>query len=134
MIASCKAHGCGGRDVNDGDCSFGEGKKQGRACINIAPHRAYIPKKDASSPTVMNESVFITAAITAHEQQFVRCFDVPGAFLHTDMDEHVFMVLRGPLAETMVKIAPEIYQDYVTVDRKGTPLLCIKLKKNSMGY
>ena len=82
----------------------------------------------------MNKSVFITAAKAAHEKRFVRCFDVPGAFLHTDTDEHMFMVLRGPLVETMVKIAPEIYQDYVTVDRKGTPLLCIKLKKISMGY
>jgi hypothetical protein len=53
-------------------------------------------------PTVSNESVFITAAIAAHEKRFVRCFDVPGAFLHMNTDEDVLMALRGPLAEMLV--------------------------------
>jgi hypothetical protein len=87
------------------------GKVKGRACINGAPQCAYIPKEDAASPTVSNESVFITAAIAAHEKQFMRCFDVPGAFLHTETDEDMLMVLRGPLAEMMVRIAPEIYRE-----------------------
>ena len=59
------------------------GKLKGRACVNGAPQRAYIRKEDASSPTVENESVFITSVIAAHEKRFVRCYDVPGAFLHT---------------------------------------------------
>ena len=36
------------------------GKVKGRACINEAPQKAYIYKEDSSSPTVANESVFIT--------------------------------------------------------------------------
>jgi hypothetical protein len=35
------------------------GKVKGRACINGAPHRAYIPKEDAALPMVSNESVFM---------------------------------------------------------------------------
>jgi hypothetical protein len=109
------------------------GKVKGRACINGAPQRAYIPKEDAASPTVSNESVFITAAIAAFENRFVRCFDVPGAFLHTDTDERVFMVLRGPLAEMLVNIAPETYKNFVTVDKKGAPVIYVKLKKALYG-
>ena len=59
------------------------GKVKGRACTNGAPKRSYTIKEDASSPTVANESVFITSVIAAKEKSFVRCYDVPGAFLHT---------------------------------------------------
>ena len=59
------------------------GKVKGRACVNGAPQIAYTRKEDASSPTVENESVFITPVIAAHEKRFVRCYDVPGSFIHT---------------------------------------------------
>ena len=59
------------------------GKVKGRACVNGAPQRAYISKEDAYSPTVANESVFITSVIAANKKRFVRCYKVPGAFLHT---------------------------------------------------
>ena len=59
------------------------GKLKGRACVNGAPQRSYIRKEDASSPTVANESVFINSVIAAHKKLFVRCYNVPGAFLHT---------------------------------------------------
>ena len=84
-------------------------KVKGRVCVNKAPHRAYIRKEDASSPTVENQSVFITSVIAAHEKRFVRYYDVPGAFIHTESDENVCMVLRGELAEMMVHIAPNIH-------------------------
>ena len=71
------------------------GKVKGRACVNRAPQKAYICKEDASLPTVSNESVFITLVVAAHKKRFVRCYNVPGAFLHTESDENVLMVLRG---------------------------------------
>ncbi len=43
--------------------------------------------------------------------------------MHTDVDKDILMVLRGELADMMVQIAPQIYRKYVTVDRKGTPIL-----------
>ena len=47
--------------------------------------------------------------IAANEKRFVRCYYVPGAFLHTESDENVLMVLRGELAEMMIHIAQQIY-------------------------
>jgi hypothetical protein len=49
------------------------------------------------------------------------------------VDEDVLMVLRGELADMMVQIAPQIYRKYVIVDRKGTPILYVKLQKALYG-
>ena len=67
--------------------------------------------------------------IATNKKRFVRCYDVPGAFLHTESDENVLMVLRGELAEMLVHTAPQIYRPYVNIDRKGTPILYVRLKK-----
>ena len=109
------------------------GDIKGRACINGAPQRAYIAKEDAASPTVSTESTFITTAIAAKEGRRVRCYDVPSVFVNTDVDEDVIMVLKGELADMMIQIAPEVYRKYVTVDRKGTPILYVKLQKALYG-
>ena len=87
------------------------------------PQWAYISKEEASSPTVSTKSTFITATIAAAEKRKVRCYDVPSAFVNTDVDEDVIMVLKGELVELMIQIAPKIYRKYVTVDRKGTRIL-----------
>ncbi len=81
-------------------------KMKGRACINGAPQRAYIPKEKVASPMVSMESMFITASVAAHEQRKVRCYDIPRAFVNTIVNKDVLMVLEGELAEMMVQIAP----------------------------
>ena len=87
------------------------GDIKGRACINGAPQRAYIPKEDAALPTVSMESTFVTATIAAKERRKVRCYDVPSAFVNTDVDKDVIMVLKGELADLMTQIAPEVYRN-----------------------
>ncbi len=109
------------------------GKIKGWACLNGAPQRAYIPKEDAASPTVSTESTFITGAIAASECRKVRCYDVSRAFVNTDVDEDVLMVLKEELVEMMIQIAPQVYRKYVTVDKKGTKLLYVKLQKALYG-
>ena len=109
------------------------GDIKGRACINGAPQRSYIPKEDAASLTVLMESTFITVSIAAHERRVVPCYDVPSAFVNTDVDEEVIMVLKGDLAEMMIQVAPEVYRKYVAVDKKGTKILYVKLQKALYG-
>jgi hypothetical protein len=58
---------------------------------------------------------------------------VPSAFINTDVDEDVIMVLKAELAEMMVQIAPEVYRRYVTIDRKGNKVLYVKLQKALYG-
>ncbi len=109
------------------------GKIKGRACINGAPQKAYIPKEEAALPTVSTESTFITASIVVHKHRKVRCYDIPSAFVNTDVYKDVLMVLKGDLAEMMVQIAPQVYRKYVMVDKKGTPILYVKLQKALYG-
>jgi hypothetical protein len=58
--------------------------------------------------------------------------DIPGAYLSADMDEKVIMLLRGRLAELMVKTAPNVYRKYTTVDKNNQPVLYVKLQKALM--
>jgi hypothetical protein len=108
-------------------------KIKGRGCLNGAPQRAYIPKEDAASPTVSMESTFITGAIAASKHRKVRCCNIPSAFVNTDVDKDVLMVLKGELAEMMIQITPQVYRKYVTVDKKGTKLLYMKQQKALYG-
>ena len=109
------------------------GKIKGRACINGAPQRAYISKEEAALPTVSMESTFITASIAARKDRKVRCYDIPSAFVNTEVDKDVLMVLKEDLADMMVQIAPQVYRKYVTVDRKRTPIMYVKLQKALYG-
>jgi hypothetical protein len=83
---------------------------------------------------VSTESMFITVAIAASEGgRYVKCYDVPSAFVNTDINKNVLMVLKGELAEMMVHITPQIYRKHITVDGKGLPVLYVKLQKALYG-
>ena len=43
------------------------------------------------------------------------------------------MILKGRLAEMMVQVAPNLYRKYISVDRKGTAMLYIKMQKAIYG-
>jgi len=109
------------------------GDVKGQACINGAPQRAYISKEEAASPTVSTKSTFITATIAAAEKRKVRCYNVPSAFVNTEVDKDVIMVIKGDLADMMVQIAPETYRKYIPTDKKGTRKLYVKLQKALYG-
>ncbi len=67
------------------------------------------------------------------EKRKVQCYDIPSAFVNTNVDEDILMVLRGELANMMVQIAPQVYRKLVTVDRKRMPILYVKLQKALYG-
>ncbi|KAL3810038.1 hypothetical protein ACHAXA_000207 [Cyclostephanos tholiformis] len=137
------------RPIKKEDLSHGEKKKalsslmflkekrdktvKARMCADGRKQREDWTKQESTSPTVATESVFITAVIDAHEGRDVACFDIPGAFLHADSDEDITMVLKGRLAELMVQVAPNLYRKYISVDRKGTAILYVKMQKAMYG-
>ncbi len=116
---------------------FLEEKRSGdiksRMCADGRKQREDIDREDTASPTVMTESVLITAAIDAEEGWDVAVIDLPGAFLHADMDDLVVMVLRGELAELMAAVAPEIYRKYITYGKDGKAILYVTLQKALYG-
>ena len=110
-----------------------DGTVKGRACVDGLPQRKTIPKESAASPTVATESVFLTCLISAFEKRVNPLYDVPITFVNTHRDEEEDMVLRGNLAELLVKVASKIYRKYITRDKKGKAILYVRLKKAIYG-
>ena len=52
---------------------------------------------------------------------------MPSAFVNTELDKGVNMVLRGGMAvaELLVKVAPHIYRKYISRDSKGKAVLYV---------
>ena len=98
-----------------------------RHCVDGSSQREYISKEEVASPIVATKSVFTTAAISAFERRFNRTFDIPCAFVNTDSDENILMVLKDDMVEMMVKIAPNIYRKHITMNSKGRPILYVLL-------
>jgi hypothetical protein len=90
-------------------------------------------KQETTSPIVSTEAVFITAVIDAHKEHDVACFDIPGAFLCADLDKDITMILKSRLAELIVKVAPNLYMKYISVDAKGSAILYVKMQKAIYG-
>ena len=67
-------------------------------------------KEDTALPTISTEAVFITGAIEVHEGRIVACFDILGAYLHTDCSKkgEKFILLEGQLSELVVLVEPRL--------------------------
>jgi hypothetical protein len=108
------------------------GRIKGRGCADGRKQRVYKTKEESSSPTVAIESLFLTAVIDAKEGRYVATCDIPGAFMHADMDEIVHMKIEGPMAKLLVNIDPKLYEPYLTHEN-GKPVIYVKLAKALYG-
>ena len=111
---------------------------KGRLVAGGNKQRSFIDKSEATSPTPHTESVFITASIDAAECRDLAAIDIPNAFIQTDLQKNgkaitIIMVLRGKLAQLMIKTAPEIYKKHATTDRNGNTILYVRLLKALYG-
>jgi Reverse transcriptase (RNA-dependent DNA polymerase) len=108
------------------------GKIKARGCADGRKQRIYKTKEETSAPTVSIESVMLTCAIEAYEHRVVATADVPGAFMHADMDEDLYMKLEGPLVKSLVEINKKKYGPYVEMEG-NKEILYVKLKKALYG-
>ena len=110
-----------------------DGMAKARTCVNGSKQQLWTDKEDLASPTVLLESVMITSVIDAKEGCEVAVIDIPNAFVQTEMEgERVIMKMRRKLAELLVEVAPEVYQDYVVTER-GQTVLYLELRKALYG-
>lgn len=77
------------------------GRIKARGCADGRKQRDYKSKDETSSPTVSTEAVFLTAVINVQERRQVMTIDIPGAFMHVDIDELIHVRLEGPMAELL---------------------------------
>ena len=110
-----------------------DGIVKARACANGSVQREYVMREKAASPTVISESVFITSTIDAKENRDVMTYDVPNAFVQTEIKEQeigerIIMKIRGTLLEILVEIDPEKYDKYVELENGRKTLYVIMLR------
>jgi hypothetical protein len=113
-----------------------DGKIKGRTVAGGNKQRDYISKEDASSPTVSTESVLLSCIIDAEEGRDVAVVDIPNAFVQTAIEDEKDMAiirLRGDLVDILVDIAPEVYRQFVTTDKKGTKVLIVQCQNALYG-
>jgi hypothetical protein len=91
------------------------GSLKGRAC---ADGRKQQPRK---------QSCLSRSTIEAYDGRDAAVLAVPGSFLIADMDDELIMMLRGRLAELMVKTALNIYRTYITLETNNRLVLYVKL-------
>lgn len=105
------------------------GEIKGRTVAGGNKQRGFIDKEESSSPTVATESVILTSVVDALEERRTTVIDVPNAFIQTvvkDKNKRVIICIRGMLVNILVKIAPEVYANYVTVDKRGNKQLLVE--------
>jgi hypothetical protein len=64
------------------------------------------------------DSVFITWAVGIHQWHDVAFLDLPGAFLHTEINKKFITALRGELFELMCMVNLKLYCKHVFQDKK----------------
>jgi hypothetical protein len=94
------------------------GRIKRRGCAEERPQRAYIPREDATSPTVSTQALFLTCIVDAHEGRDVATVDIPGAFMQADMDDLVHLRLTGKMVDFLLEIDREAYAPFITHEGK----------------
>jgi hypothetical protein len=108
------------------------GTIKARGCADGRKQQDYIPKEEDASPTIANESIFLTAVIDAYKGRDVAIVDVPGAFMQADMDELVHVRFTRTMVNLLVEIDKLTYGPYV-IQESGEPVLYIELLKALYG-
>ena len=107
------------------------GKIKARGCADGRKQRLYKGKDETTSPTVTTEGLMLTCIVDAHERRDVATMDVPGAFMHADMDEKIHIKLDGELALLLIRV-DESYSQFLTYER-GIPVIYAELSKALYG-
>ena len=107
------------------------GKIKGRGCADGRKQRLYKTKEESSSPTVSIEALFLTCMIDAMEDRYVVTCDIPGAFMHADIDELIHIKLEGELVDLLIRL-DATYKEFMTVEN-GKRVIYTKLNKALYG-
>ena len=72
-----------------------DGTKKARGCADSRLQNIYKNTEATSSPTVSIEAMILSCAIDAKRNRYVVVSDIPGDFLHTDMNDKIHMLLEA---------------------------------------
>ena len=79
---------------------FSKDKRDGtrHGAVLMDGHKENIRQREVSSPTVSLKSMVLSCAIDANKGRYAVVTDIPGLFLHVDMEDEVHMLLEGTIA------------------------------------
>ena len=114
-----------------------DGRVKSRFCANGSTQREYMQREESASPTVMTESVLITAVIDAKQNRDVMTCDIPNAFVQTEMKktrkgERVVMKICGALVDILTEMDYDKFDPFVTYE-KGHKVLYVVMSKALYG-
>ena len=110
-----------------------DGTYKGRGCADGSGQRGLISVLEAMSPTVSSEGLNISCAIDASEGRYVVTVDIPGAYLHCDMDTEEYVLLEGVLVDLYLKVNPSA-KSKVSVGENGKKRLFTRMNKALYGH
>ena len=62
-----------------------DGSIKARLVFNGKPTRDWLSREDTSSPTALQEGIFMTATVDAKEERDVMSTDLPNAFIQAEV-------------------------------------------------
>jgi hypothetical protein len=113
-----------------------DGEIKGRQVAGGNKQRDFISKEESSSPTVANESVILTSIVDAEERRDTAVIDIPNAFIQTRVEkkeDQTIMRITGELVDSLLEIAPGVYDDYVYLNKKGVKVVIVRCKNAIYG-
>jgi len=63
----------------------------------------------------------MSCAIDAWEGRLLVVMEIPGAFLHADMEQDIHMLLEGTIAKMIVRMEPSLYRKSYGGTNKSNP-------------
>jgi hypothetical protein len=107
------------------------GRIKGHTVADGQSQRSKYAKEDMTSPTVSNDALTMTFMIDALKRREVATADVPGVYLHANMDDFTILKVVGQSAAILCKTNPK-YEQYVT-EENGKKVLYLQLLKALYG-
>jgi len=77
-----------------------------RSVFNGRVQRGLYSKEETASPTVAQDSFFITAIVDAYENRDVAITDIKGAYLNALMKDFVIMKIKGKSVDLFCELDP----------------------------
>ena len=81
-----------------------------RMCANQAPHRKFVPREEEKLPEITLEGILGTMVVGSYEYRKVENFDLPRAYLQTDLPKDKFILLL--MEDKFVDIMCDINMEY----------------------
>ncbi len=66
--------------------------------------------------------MFLSCVIDAMERRRVMTIDIPGAFMHTDIDKLIHVRMDGLMADLFMRVDPAKYRPFL-IKEKGRSVL-----------